>query len=444
MTTSPRLRRVLVVSPRFPPLNAPDMHRIRISLPHFREFGWEPQVLTVQAEPGDGLFDPLLLDTIPEDVPIHRVAAIPRQRLKYLGIGDVGLRAWWPLYRRGVELLRQHHFDVVYFSTTVVVSMTLGRLWRSKTGTPFVLDIQDPWRSFRHFWSKGDQVPGGRLKFVGKYLLAGLLERFTMQAVAHVISVSPGYCDDFMQRFPRLGEQDFTVLPFGGTDLDFRVLACRNLPQNFFQPDDGLIHWVYTGRSSMDMAYAFRILFGVLAGNRKKNPQRWGRVRLHFIGTSYSATSGKTVEPVAREFGLEQVVFEHPLRVPYFEALKLLTDSHGIVFTSSDDPGYSASKIYPLILARKPLLGLVHQGSIVARIMADCQAGSLVLFNARDPLETSMQHAENVLETFLDASIAGVAPQTDWEAFAPYTAREMTRRQCRIFDRVCNPASFSS
>jgi hypothetical protein len=28
------------------------------------------------------------------------------------------------------------------------------------------------------------------------------------------------------------------------------------------------------------------------------------------------------------------------------------------------------------------------------------------------------------------------APQTDWQAFEQFTAREMTRRQCEFFNRV--------
>jgi hypothetical protein len=35
------MKRVLVVTPRFPPVNAPDHQRARLMLPFLREFGWE-------------------------------------------------------------------------------------------------------------------------------------------------------------------------------------------------------------------------------------------------------------------------------------------------------------------------------------------------------------------------------------------------------------------
>ena len=42
--------RVLIVSPHFPPVNAPDHQRVRMSLPYLGEFGWEGHVLTVAPE----------------------------------------------------------------------------------------------------------------------------------------------------------------------------------------------------------------------------------------------------------------------------------------------------------------------------------------------------------------------------------------------------------
>ena len=66
------MKRVLVVSPHFPPMNAPDMQRVRMSLPHFEEFGWRPYVLAAEAT-GSDVLEPLLLRTLPPDVRVERV-----------------------------------------------------------------------------------------------------------------------------------------------------------------------------------------------------------------------------------------------------------------------------------------------------------------------------------------------------------------------------------
>ena len=33
------MKRLLIISPNFPPLNAADMQRVRMSLPYFKDFG---------------------------------------------------------------------------------------------------------------------------------------------------------------------------------------------------------------------------------------------------------------------------------------------------------------------------------------------------------------------------------------------------------------------
>ena len=71
------LRRVLIISPHFPPVNAPDMQRARLALPFLRETGWEPVVLCLDPTMVEGaVIDPLLERTYPRDIRI--VERIPR------------------------------------------------------------------------------------------------------------------------------------------------------------------------------------------------------------------------------------------------------------------------------------------------------------------------------------------------------------------------------
>ena len=72
----PVLNKVLIVSPRFPPSNGADMHRVRLSLPHFADFGWQPSVLAVDPQWVEGDDEPLLLHTVPRNADVTRVNAI--------------------------------------------------------------------------------------------------------------------------------------------------------------------------------------------------------------------------------------------------------------------------------------------------------------------------------------------------------------------------------
>ena len=62
------LKRVLIISPYFPPSNAADMQRIRMSLPYFGNYGWEAEVVTVDPKFSDMVKDDLLLESVPPNI----------------------------------------------------------------------------------------------------------------------------------------------------------------------------------------------------------------------------------------------------------------------------------------------------------------------------------------------------------------------------------------
>ena len=158
------------------------------------------------------------------------------------------------------------------------------------------------------------------------------------------------------------------------------------------------------------------------------------RVRLHFVGTSYS-TGEPCVASIAREQGVEDLVEEHPQRVPYLDALQLLSDAHALLVIGSAEPHYTASKIFPYILARKPLLTVFHRDSSVIDIVENTQAGSVVSFNAGDPLSGKIgEIAQRVRE--LAALASGHEPRLQQQALEAYSTRAMTARLARVFDRV--------
>jgi hypothetical protein len=160
---------------------------------------------------------------------------------------------------------------------------------------------------------------------------------------------------------------------------------------------------------------------------------------LHFVGTSYAPGNRavKTVEPIAQALGVADLVEEHPHRVAYFEALQILVDSDAIFLIGSDDPGYTASKLYPCILAQKPIFAIFHQQSSVVNILHRCQAGRVVTFASNDNPADLLNDVNSQLNWLLSAP-KEYQPETNWSEFLPYTAREMTRQQCAIFDQ-CLP-----
>jgi len=432
ITPSTTPRRVLIVSPHFPPINAPDHQRIRTALPYLHEFGWKAHVLAVQPDQVEHLRDADLERVLPQDLDLTWSAALPIRRTRKLGVGNLGLRCLPFLAEAGDRLLTSQSFDLVFFSTTIFPVMALGERWQRRFGVPYVLDFQDPWRVDN---APTQQPPGGKLRYAVDKFLARILEPHAISRVSHVISVSSGYSNCLQERYPWLKPEQFTVLPFGAPEADFAQLPNLGIQQSIFDPTDGNRHWVYVGRGGADMEFALRSLFLAIHTARVQQPQVWERVRLHFVGTSYAQgkKATKTVAAIAQAYGLDDLVSEYPHRIPYFEAQQVLRDSDAILLIGSSDATYTASKLYPGILARKPILAIFHQHSSVVDILRDCNAGQVVSFATTDSAIDLQPQLGNYLHELLHHS-KGQQPNTNWTAFQPYTAREMTRKLCSVFD----------
>jgi hypothetical protein len=424
---------LLIVSPNFPPVNVPDMHRVRMSLPHFAEFGWEPRVLAVDPRRVEGVREPLLLETIPAHVPVHHACALDLSWTRKVGVSALALRALPFLHRTGMRLIREHRPDLVYFSTTMFPVMVLGRLWKRRFGVPFVVDMQDPWVSDYY-----DQRPPSERP--RKYRLAQrmhrTLEPFTMRAVDGIVAVSASYHETLCARYPWISPEVCRTIPFGASETDFDVAARMDYRNPFFTPGDGLVHGVYVGVLGRVMSETCRAICRAFRRGLDSAPSLFSKVRLHFVGTDYATDdrAHATIRPLAVESGLEQFVFEDTHRVPYFEALRLLRDAHFLIVPGSDNPHYTASKIYPYILARKPLLAVFHEQSSVVSVVENTRAGRIVKFGSDDGATQIAERLQPALIAMLES--LPCVPDTDWKTFEPYLARELTRQQCELFDLV--------
>jgi hypothetical protein len=437
------MRRVLIVSPHFPPVNAPDMQRARLALPHLRALGWEPVVLAVEPASVEGaVLDPLLEQTYPDDVRVVRVRGLSPALTRPLGFGSLWWRCGRALRRAGDELLAREKFDLVFFTTTQFDSFTLGPRWRARFGVPYVLDYQDPWVN-DYYRKSGTRPPGGPLKYWLSQYTARRREPVAVRAAAAIVSVSSSYGPDLLARYPALDPARLHHLPFGAASSDIEI-ARRHRPENPLVPfGDGDTHLVYAGRCGPDMTRSLTLLFRAFRLYRDSHPEDAARLRFHFIGTDYAPPPlGRYwALPVAEAEGVADRVAEHCYRVPYFDALSYLVGADGILAVGSNDPTYSASKIFPCLLARRPLLAIVHRDSLMLDITRD--QGVATSYGFDESVET-----ESTLETLArrihDDWFAGpgrhAIPAGDLSRLTDHTALGMSRRLAAIFD-ACTPGN---
>src|SRR5262249_40268565 len=104
------VRRLLMISPHFPPDSSAATHRVRLLAPHLPDCGWEPTVLTVDEQDYEGRLDQELAALIPQSLRVVRTRALSPRLTRAVGLGDLGLRALPGLRRAAWELIQRDRF----------------------------------------------------------------------------------------------------------------------------------------------------------------------------------------------------------------------------------------------------------------------------------------------------------------------------------------------
>lgn len=421
------LKQVLIISPYFPPCNAADMQRVRMSLPYFADNGWEAEVVMVDPAYADINIDEILLESVPPDVKIHQVKALNKQRTVRFGLGSIALRSLW-YYRKKVNaLLRTKKYDLIYFSTTQFPVCTLGPYWKRRFHVPYVIDMQDPWHSDYYRNKPKAQQPK---KYWFSYWLNKFLEPIAVKNTDGLISVSESYITDLKNRYPAISAVPGCTITFGAFDLDMEI-AARNYQNSENLLDKHCINVVYIGRGGIDMHKSVSPLFSELKDGLKNQESPYKKLKLYFIGTSY-APAGQgvpTIAPLAKLFDVDQHVVEITDRLSYYQTLKTLQRADALFIPGSDDPRYTASKIYPYLLTYKPLLAIFNPLSPAIKVLKEYGVTSVYDYE---------QVSNAQLKDFLVGLVSKKLTKQELNPLAvhKYSARQMTSKQCEFFDYI--------
>ena len=97
------MRKILIIIPHYPPSNLAAVHRSRLFAQHLPDFGWEPVILTVDEKYYEERLDWNLHELLPAHQQIEKVQAYNLTKPRI--IGDIGLRAFFQLRKRDLQLI---------------------------------------------------------------------------------------------------------------------------------------------------------------------------------------------------------------------------------------------------------------------------------------------------------------------------------------------------
>ncbi len=437
------MKTVAIIAPDFCPSSMPPALRSRFFTDHLREFGWDPVVITTAPEFYEWSIDPENERLLRGDYEIIRTAALPVSWTRRLGIGDLGLRSLWHNWRALSALVKRRHVDMLLITVAPFYTMLLGRLANMRFGLPYIIDFQDPYvTDYYKTVAPAHRPPKWRMARA----VAGVVEPFSIRRAAHLVSVDEAYLRDMPKRYDWVTPEDITGIQLGVEPADFDYLRANPRKNSIFRRDDGMRHISYVGRGGPDMLPALRVLFRAMGRLAEVEPELMRPVRFHFVGTNYATGSmvRELVMPLARELSVDRFVEEHPCRVAYLEAVQILLDSSALLIPGSTSVHYSASKLFPYILANRPLLPIFHAASSVVRILKETRAGSAIVFRDAAVIDEVQPEVENRLRELLALPI-DARPATDWTAFEPYTSRSVCAGLAAVLERAIlkSPAIFT-
>ena len=432
------MKRVVIIGADFSPSSLPPATRIRFFAKHLPEFGWQPIILTIQPEYYESATDPENERLLPNSLEVIRTRALPTSLTRKIGIGDIGMRTVLHHWRALSRLHKEKKIDLIFIPVPPNVPMVLGRLANMRFGIPYVVDYIDPWVTEYYWKLPRKQRPP---KWLMSYALSRCLEPFALRRAQHITGVSRGTTDQVVNRYGWLSATDATDIPYGAEADDFEYLRQHPRQNAIFDAKDGKLHVCYVGAYVETMEQTLRALFAAFRQGLERAPSVFEKVVLHFIGTTYSTNGSDPfrVTAVARDCGVAEWIREHPQRVPYLDSLQIMLDAHALILLGSAEPHYTASKIFPCILSRKPLLAIFHEDSSVVSILRDVSGEEAITFNSQDGPAERCDDICKRIESIVEGS-ANNESSINWDALAPYTTNAMTKRLAQALDVALDSA----
>ena len=425
------MKNILIISPHYPPSNLAAVHRSRLFAQHLPAFGWNPIILSVHEDFYEEALDWNLHKLIPANQRIEKVSAfkVGKPRL----VGDIGLRAYFQLRRRALELIRSEKIDFVYIPIPSFYTALIGPYLFKKTGVKYGIDYIDPWVH---------QFPGSNKLFSRHWFstqLANFLEPIAVKHASLITGVSEGYYKAVIERNPHLKQQAITAaMPYGGEegDHDFIRQGTSDWGQGtgvlISEKRENIFRFVYAGAMLPKAYKPLEEIFKALSLLQPLQPlqplQRPStslnlpQPEFHFIGTL------GTIKPLAEKYGLNNtVVFEYPDRIPYLDVLKNIEATDGVFILGSTEPHYTPSKVYQGVLSQKPILAVLHQESTAVKVLQESKAGQSVLMDGENDLDTLGERFIQQLQEYLYWAVSFDPNSVNKQAFEPYTAKAVTK-----------------
>lgn len=416
------MRKILIIYPHWPPSNLVGVHRVRLIANELHDLGWQAIVLTVDHRDYEEECDESGLMLISPNVNVIKVRA--RRVVELFGkriIGDIGLRAYFQLRDKALELCGKQTIDFAWISVPSWYPSLIGRLLY-RIGIPFGIDYQDPWVYDLPDGTK----PWSREAWTIR--IAKFLEPIAVNKASAITGINQAYFQGVLARNPHLRNVELGAFQLGYSASDHRI-ELPGLPSPW-KPEVRV--FIYAGAFlPMSMPLWHRLFEALAVLNSRGELDQ--NVRLYLFGTKQHYH--QSLHELASNLGIGKFIVEHPERIPFLHVQEYLRRAEGILSIGSTEMHYSASKTFQCLLSNKKIFGYFHALSEAREILEACEAADyFVPFAESDSAEDQRESLATCLLRFIDAEAASWRPNL--KPMDKYSSRRSAEALIETVERV--------
>ena len=407
------MKKLLIIYPHWYPSNLAGVHRPRLTGNFLNNFNWEPLVLTVKPEYYEETPDPEMLRLFSPHFKQYQVDALKLYKPRL--VGDIGLRAFLQLYRKGKEIITKEQPDFLWIPIPSFYTALLGRLLHKKTGIPYGIDYIDPWVR--------DISKDGGIRARLSLAVAQFLEPIAVKKASLITGVAYEYYKPVLDRnFKNASGYKIphAAFPYGFDPHDHEIeIPDLKLP---WSENPDCIPIVYAGAFMPNSQVFLDTLFKAFASlvASRKIP---ANVHLYFLGTGFYPH--KSVTAYAEDHSIANYVTEIRDRFPFLHILNFLSKAEKLLIIGSTEKHYTASKTYQVILSKRPFLGIFHHQSTAVNVLKETNTDSyLVTYNPEESKDIFYASTKKVLLDFLVEKKSWIP---NIEALDPYAAKQSAK-----------------
>jgi glycosyltransferase involved in cell wall biosynthesis len=381
------LQKVLVITYYWPPSGGAGVQRALKFVKYFREFGYEPVVLTVDpAKASYPVIDKTLMSEVSPDIrvittdsfePLNILSAIMgKKNVPYGGFANANkesktqkilrwvrgnffipdARVGWVSHavKAATKLIENEGINYVFVSSPPHSSQLIGlQLKQRYPQLRWIADMRDPWTDI-YYYKDLLHTPTAAAKDAG-------YERKVLESADEIIVVSEAIKRTFTAKSAKINAGKVHVIPNGYDENDFAGEV---------KPEANAFVVSYVG--TMADTYKPDVFFKAFAEVVKKHPQQ--KVRFRFIGNA-----PWTLKKLTEDYGIDSHC-EWIGHVNHDEAIHYMRTSDMLLLIIPDSKGAEGiltGKLFEYLGAERTILGIGPVNGDAAKIIQECNAGKM-------------------------------------------------------------------